>query len=355
MKPAALPRLALAFTPVAVNPGVRRLCKRRAWIAARASALPNPHTCIVLTAQDVPAAPLTASSLCPQVLAFPLHRRDLFPIKDVRLDMAPSAFDDQYKGCVAMMEAELGALNRSEFSSNRVYAEAWTEAAAKWKEKQAETPVPPDLKAEHAIAIMAYTMQGPLHRDFNAAVREAGRTRENYLGSFNFKTLHFLLTRGLQALGNAQHPRCRKVYRGVKGVRFLSERRQTVRFGHFTSSSLRNTSALQFGQDTFFCIQTCHGAGIRNFSIFPTEDEVLIPPFETFTVKNFTRAGDRTLIELGSLDKSSSYNCEFVKEKRCKTQRCTFSSAAGASSASWSLFLLWGFLVAASTQVALPS
>ncbi|KYO18284.1 hypothetical protein Y1Q_0012772 [Alligator mississippiensis] len=290
----------------------------------------------------------------PQVLAFPLHRRDLFPIKDVRLDMAPSAFDDQYKGCVAMMEAELGALNRSEFSSNRVYAEAWTEAAAKWKEKQAETPVPPDLKAEHAIAIMAYTMQGPLHRDFNAAVREAGRTRENYLGSFNFKTLHFLLTRGLQALGNAQHPRCRKVYRGVKGVRFLSERRQTVRFGHFTSSSLRNTSALQFGQDTFFCIQTCHGAGIRNFSIFPTEDEVLIPPFETFTVKNFTRAGDRTLIELGSLDKSSSYNCEFVKEKRCKTQRCTFSSA-GASSASWSLFLLWGFLVAASTQVALPS
>uniref|UniRef100_A0A8D0HQ40 NAD(P)(+)--arginine ADP-ribosyltransferase n=1 Tax=Sphenodon punctatus TaxID=8508 RepID=A0A8D0HQ40_SPHPU len=266
------------------------------------------------------------------VQSFPINKRDLFPIRESALDLALSAFDDQYKGCVDMMETELAELNRTEFANNSVYAEAWEQAASKWREQRAFLPMPKGLKPEYAIAILAYTIQGSLHKDFNAAVREAGRTRESYLNNFNFKTLHFLLTKALQVLRSQGTRRCHKVYRGVKGIRFTSESRKPIRFGQFTSSSLKNTSALQFGQDTFFSIETCYGVSIRNFSFFPGEEEVLIPPFEMFKVTNFTKARDKTLIQLRSLEESSNYNCVFVKGKSLESVGWVASWSLGGSS-----------------------
>ncbi|XP_074836647.1 GPI-linked NAD(P)(+)--arginine ADP-ribosyltransferase 1 [Carettochelys insculpta] len=292
-----------------------------------------------------------------QVQGFFLHKRDLFPIREVTLDMALSSFDDQYKDCAQVMEEELGELNRTEFSNNSNYAETWLEAASSWEARQDKSYVPRDFKPEYAIAILAYTSQGPLykqplHQEFNAAVREAGRTRDFYLNNFNFKTLHFLLTRALQVLKASEPSRCHQVYRGVRGIRLKAESRKPVRFGHFTSTSLKNESALQFGRDTFFSIRTCYGVNIKNFSFFPGEDEVLIPPFEKFKVANFTRAQDRTFIQLLSLEGSSNYNCEYVKEKKSKTRRCDFSSAStGMSSFSSTIqqrYLLGGILLVAS-------
>ncbi|CAM5073022.1 unnamed protein product [Natator depressus] len=290
----------------------------------------------------------------PQVQCFSLRKRDLFSVRESALDMALSSFDDQYKDCASMMQAELGELNRTELANNRNYAETWLEAASNWKEMKDKSYMPRDFKPEYAIAILAYTSQGPLHKqplhqEFNAAVREAGRTRDFYLNNFNFKTLHFLLTRALQVLKASEPTKCHQVYRGVRGIRFKAESRKPVRFGHFTSTSLKNESALQFGQDTFFSIKTCYGVNIKNFSFFPGEEEVLIPPFEKFKVTNFTRAQDRTLIQLLSLDSSSNYNCEYVKEKRCKTRRCVFSSGMSSFSSSVQcLYLLGGVLLLAS-------
>ncbi|XP_030411878.1 erythroblast NAD(P)(+)--arginine ADP-ribosyltransferase-like isoform X1 [Gopherus evgoodei] len=290
----------------------------------------------------------------PQVQCFSLCKRDLFSVRESPLDMALSSFDDQYKDCVSMMEAELGELNLTELANNRNYAETWLEAASSWKEMKDKSYMPRNFKPEYAIAILAYTSQGPLykqplHQEFNAAVREAGRTRDFYLNNFNFKTLHFLLTRALHVLKASEPTKCHQVYRGVRGIRFKAESRKPVRFGHFTSTSLKNESALHFGQDTFFSIKTCHGVIIKNFSFFPGENEVLIPPFEIFKVTNFSRAQDRTFIQLLSLDSYSNYNCEYVKEKRCKTRRCVFSS--GMSSFSFGiqcLYLLGGVLLASS-------
>uniref|UniRef100_A0A8C0J0Q0 NAD(P)(+)--arginine ADP-ribosyltransferase n=1 Tax=Chelonoidis abingdonii TaxID=106734 RepID=A0A8C0J0Q0_CHEAB len=258
--------------------------------------------------------------------------RDLFSVRESLLDMALSSFDDQYKDCVSMMEAELGELNPTELANNRNYAETWLEAASSWKEMKDKSYMPQDFKPEYAIAILAYTSQGPLnkqplHQEFNAAVREAGRTRDFYLNNFNFKTLHFLLTRALHVLKASEPTKCHQVYRGVRGIRFKAESRKPVRFGHFTSTSLKNESALHFGQDTFFSIKTCHGVNIKNFSFFPGEDEVLIPPFEKFKVTNFTRAQDRTFIQLLSLDSHSNYNCEYVKGNHLTPtdlERCLF-------------------------------
>ncbi|KAM9263422.1 GPI-linked NAD(P)(+)--arginine ADP-ribosyltransferase 1 [Cariama cristata] len=253
---------------------------------------------------------LLATTLAP---GSPLRRRDLDPIKEVALDMAPTSFDDRYQGCSRMMEGELQELNRTEFANNSVYAEAWTLADAEWRSRRGRVPQPLPLRPEQAVALLAYTVEGPLYRAFNTAVREAGRSRREYLGAFHFKALHFLLTEALRALRDAQPRRCHCVYRGVQGIRFTARLHQSIRFGHFTSASLWNKSALPFGRDTFFLVETCYGVPIRDFSFYPEEEEVLIPPFERFEVTNITRDRDRAVIQLRSQDALSTYNCELVK------------------------------------------
>ncbi|NXS66142.1 NARE ribosyltransferase, partial [Pandion haliaetus] len=243
----------------------------------------------------------------------PPRQRDLSPTKEVALDMARTAFDDQYQGCSHMMEELLEELNRTEFANNSVYAKAWTLAATEWWSRRGRIPQLPALRPEQGVALLAYTLSEPLHLVFNTAVREAGRSRDEYLGAFHFKVLHFLLSEALRTLRDAQPRRCHRVYRGVRNIRFTARHHQRVRFGHFTSTSLRNESTLPFGQDTFFSVDTCYGVPIRNFSFFPTEEEVLIPPFEIFEVTNVTHDRHRALIQLRSQDARSTYNCELVK------------------------------------------
>ncbi|NXY92307.1 NARE ribosyltransferase, partial [Alcedo cyanopectus] len=245
------------------------------------------------------------------VAGSPLHGPDGIPEKE--MDMAPASFDDQYRGCDRMMEEELAELNRTEFANKSVYAEAWTLAAAEWRNRHGHVPEMRALRPELAIALLAYTREGTLYREFNEAVREAGRSRGHYLQRFHFKALHFLLSEALRALRDARPRRCYRVYRGVRGVRFTAQQHRPVRFGHFTSASLRKETAESFGQDTFFSVQTCYSVPIENFSFYPVEEEVLIPPFESFQVTNVSLSGNRSFIQLLSQAASSTYNCEFVK------------------------------------------
>ncbi|NXS34132.1 NRT2 ribosyltransferase, partial [Pomatostomus ruficeps] len=231
----------------------------------------------------------------------------------VSLDMAPGSFDDHYRGCGRAMAAALLALNRSEFQPGGHLAEAWGLAAAEWRVRTSPGSPRSPLSPAQATALLAYTAPVQLHRAFNAAVRAAGRSRQEYRDGFPFKALHFLLTDALGTLRDAQGPRCHRVFRGVRGVRFRARRGDTVRFGHFASASLRNESSWGFGTDTVFQVRTCQGVAIREFSFFPHEDEVLIPPFETFQVTNVvTRDGDKAQIWLQSTGTFSKYNCEWL-------------------------------------------
>ncbi|XP_075270200.1 erythroblast NAD(P)(+)--arginine ADP-ribosyltransferase-like isoform X2 [Opisthocomus hoazin] len=256
----------------------------------------------------------------------PLHRRDLHTFTGMVLDMAPTSFDDQYRGCSRLMEEELEELNRTEFADNSIYVQAWTSAARAWWSHQGRASPSPVLRPELAIALRAYTLEERLYKTFNAAVRRAGSSREEYLRHFHFKVLHFLLSEALRALRDAQPRRCHRVYRGVEGIRFTAQRGQTVRFGQFASTSVQEKCALSFGRDTVFSVETCYGVPISDFSAYPAEEEVLIPPFERFEVTNVTRNGDGAFIQLRSRDAHSTYNCEFVKEKRCQAQPCSFSA-----------------------------
>ncbi|XP_072781252.1 GPI-linked NAD(P)(+)--arginine ADP-ribosyltransferase 1-like isoform X1 [Taeniopygia guttata] len=248
----------------------------------------------------------------------------------VALDMAPDAFDDRYRGCGRAMAAALPGLNRSEFRQNGHLAEGWALAAAEWRVRMSPRSPRSPLSPAQAIALLAYTAPVPLHREFNAAVRTAGKSRREYRDEFHFKALHFLLTDALATLRDARGPRCHRAYRGVRGVRFAARRGDTVRFGHFASASLRNESSWSFGTDAAFHVLTCQGVNIREFSFFPHEEEVLIPPFETFEVTdvtNVTQAGDKARIQLRSSGTVSNYNCEWLRaEQRCGDGPCVFDA-----------------------------
>ncbi|NXY12245.1 NAR1 ribosyltransferase, partial [Pteruthius melanotis] len=226
------------------------------------------------------------------------------------LDMAQTSFDDQYRDCGPAMTAALPALNRSDFQQNPLFAKVWAMATAEWQVRGSR--VSPLSSPAQAIALMTYTMRD-LHEDFNKAVREAGRSGREYRDNFHFKALHFLLTDALATLRGTQGQKCRDVFRGVRDVRFQAKPGDTVRFGQFASASLSETTAKCFGTNTVFQVHTCHGTDIQEFSKYPGEEEVLIPPFETFKVIDVTQEGKCPRIQLLSAGTHSNYNCEWLR------------------------------------------
>nr|XP_026655029.1 erythroblast NAD(P)(+)--arginine ADP-ribosyltransferase-like [Zonotrichia albicollis] len=190
----------------------------------------------------------------------------------IALDMALDSFDDQYQGCGTKMIAELPALNHSEFQQNPLFAQAWLNATAEWRGQKC--PVSSLSSPAQAIALMAYTVkEKKLYKDFNDAVRMARCSNKEYRDNFHFKTLHFLLTQALVTLRQAQNGQCHNVYREVRKYRFKAKPGDIFRFGQFSSASQNEKTA------TVFQVYTCHGAAIWNFSKYPDEKEVLIPPY----------------------------------------------------------------------------
>ncbi|POI18725.1 hypothetical protein CIB84_017533, partial [Bambusicola thoracicus] len=238
--------------------------------------------------------------------------RKLSSIREVAMDMAPNSFDDQYQGCISLMEAELRELNRTEFA-NDIYAEGWRRAAVEWRSRWGRAARPQALGQDQAIAVMAYMMEGNLYHQFNNATLTGGRSRQHYLSSYPFKVLHFLLSRALQTLRESQPQQCFLVYYGIRNIHYTAQQGKEVRFGRFTTTSLQKINPGIYAPDTIFSVETCHGVPVQNFTTIPGQGKVLIPPSEKFRVINSTYILGRNLIHLRSQGKSSTYNCEFVK------------------------------------------
>uniref|UniRef100_A0A3Q3FM45 NAD(P)(+)--arginine ADP-ribosyltransferase n=1 Tax=Labrus bergylta TaxID=56723 RepID=A0A3Q3FM45_9LABR len=166
------------------------------------------------------------------------------------------------------------------------------------------------LTKDHMHAICVYT-DNNIYDIFNTAVRtEASK----YSFSFQFHSLHFLLTSAIQILNS--NYKCHTTYRRTRSL-FSGNVGQIIRFGSFASSSYLN-NLTDFGNETCFKIKTCSGAYLGDYSAIDGEEEVLIPPYETFKVTekvlgkgNFGELNDcKVVYVLESAGLRSRLNCK---------------------------------------------
>uniref|UniRef100_W5LWR9 NAD(P)(+)--arginine ADP-ribosyltransferase n=1 Tax=Lepisosteus oculatus TaxID=7918 RepID=W5LWR9_LEPOC len=220
-----------------------------------------------------------------------------------KLDMAKNSVDDQYLSCqTKMMNFTVkGGLLEKEKNESSLFNEAWNNAKCR--------ATVPGGTPEHCRAIFVYTSDY-IYQEFNKATRSSGGSVQDYMNTYPYKSLHFLLTDALRLL-RQQLTVCYKVYRGSRED-FVAEVNSEIRLGQFSSSSKDKASTHIFGNTTFFEIQTCHGVDIEMFSQFPAESEVLIPPFEKFKVKSVTEADKGKKIVLESSGTSSNHECSFL-------------------------------------------
>ncbi|XP_037548724.1 T-cell ecto-ADP-ribosyltransferase 1 [Nematolebias whitei] len=201
---------------------------------------------------------------------------DLMPItcSTIQLGMVEESVDDMYDGCSDKMKNVLD----QNFSKERKHV-GWTTSNRCAEDKLKErSPEDMALTKDHLQAICMYTGYVG-YNEINKAIREQKNT---YGTSFQFHIFHFFLTTAIQILKLNQN--CHTTYRRTPD-KYEGQVGQTIRFGYFASSSI-DSDLTQFGKETCFKITTCLGANLKHY---PTreeaESEILIPPYETFTIK----------------------------------------------------------------------
>ncbi|XP_056304457.1 ecto-ADP-ribosyltransferase 5-like [Danio aesculapii] len=220
------------------------------------------------------------------------------------LDMALNSVDDQYEGCTEKM-ADLVKAKYLEKETS------WINVA-NYNYKTPED----NLTQNHSAAIYTYTNSDvKVHRNFN---RDVLSGKEKYKTDvFLWYSLHFLLTEAIQILKKTQNG-CFATYRGTNLHFDRNVLNKKIRLGFFASSTFDRNKAESFGNVSCFEIHTCEGADISKYSKFALEEEVLIPPYETFRVSAVkTRTIEDNLwcenvYMLESTGKNSALNCALV-------------------------------------------
>uniref|UniRef100_A0A3Q2PJH7 NAD(P)(+)--arginine ADP-ribosyltransferase n=1 Tax=Fundulus heteroclitus TaxID=8078 RepID=A0A3Q2PJH7_FUNHE len=189
---------------------------------------------------------------------------------EITLEFYNDSVDDMYSNCKANMETMMFD-KYSEELTEKPYGKYWEEE----KQNIINDKI---LTKMELLAIRVYTEnKNNVYSEFNRAVRTG---RKIYGTSFEFHNLHFFLTSALQKLKETHKGSCYNTYRRSKDTYKLMP--NEIRFGSFASSSL-TTNQISYGQETCFKIETCHGAVVEQYSAYPAEREVLIPPYEKFT------------------------------------------------------------------------
>ncbi|KAM9462901.1 GPI-linked NAD(P)(+)--arginine ADP-ribosyltransferase 1-like [Clarias gariepinus] len=216
-----------------------------------------------------------------------------------KLDLAPDSVDDQFTGCEnKMCRLITQKILPNELNSNKKFKNVWS----KFK----------NIKNYFKRAIKVYT-SNDIYLEFNVAVRSG---RKSYISNFNYKAFHFFLTRALQVY---RVNKCTNVFRRTKVLFDKNVLNKEVRLGGFASTSLKSNK-IQFGNRSCFKIKTCYGANIASMSVFPKEEEVLIPPFEKFKITSINTGKNEmnctVLYTLQSTGKLSYMNCKLLKKTK---------------------------------------
>ncbi|XP_062859465.1 LOW QUALITY PROTEIN: NAD(P)(+)--arginine ADP-ribosyltransferase 2-like [Trichomycterus rosablanca] len=208
----------------------------------------------------------------------------------IKLDMESNSVDDQYEWCESLMRTwSQDHTLKNESNSSEDYTNVW-------KIYRNIT----DINEQ----IMKMYTANDFFMQFNAEV-STGRT--NYMKDFPYKAFHYLLTRAVQKF---QLNECTEVFRRVDISFVTNVTGREMRFSRFASTSLK-TDLYDFGNASCFQIYTCFGANIDSFSLYPEEQEVLIPPYETFKITNVTENHEScdVLYTLQSTGRFSKMNC----------------------------------------------
>ncbi len=241
--------------------------------------------------------------------------------------MTLESVDDQYEGCTKEMSGLVTKTLLKKELEYKIFNDAWNESEKK-------IPASRDnLTQNHLIALHVYTCN-EVYSEFNKDVRESKSKYKNK--TFKWHSLHFLLTEAIQILNRNQN-NCHSIYRGTNSE-FQGENGTEFRFGSFTSFSRNQSKTKTFGNISCFEIEKYKGAELTNYSRYPDEQEMLIPPYEIFKVidvKNKTDQQDLwcdTVFKLESIGIISNLNCalfESSTQKILKSLKKLFCGCCG--------------------------
>ncbi|XP_041934159.1 GPI-linked NAD(P)(+)--arginine ADP-ribosyltransferase 1-like [Alosa sapidissima] len=246
-----------------------------------------------------------------------------FGKEEYALDMADNSVDDQYQECTEKMSRMVeNTYLKDELKRSKNFSAAWSEGQ-QWCSSNKKGDNLGGIN--YCTALYVYTLLNPpIYKAFNTDTR-GGKTQ--YTGqTYQWYSLHFLLTRAVQVLKDRERKNgteCRSVYRGT-GVPFKKYvLNKEIRLGSFTSSSLKLNVTKSFGNVSCFEINTCHGANITEYSTNPDQEEVLIPPYETFKVTEVNNPGlwCKTVYKLQSTGIKSNLNCSEALTSKASLDR----------------------------------
>ncbi|XP_047466754.1 ecto-ADP-ribosyltransferase 5-like [Mugil cephalus] len=229
---------------------------------------------------------------------------------EIQLNMAPNSVDDMYAGCEKKMEALVNSTYLvNELKNDKVFEKAW---------KNAKINKNPELSEYQRRAVYVYTDKNTnIYSVFNEKVRNHTSSYD----SFKYHSLHFFLTRALQTL-KLKNKKCLTGYRRTNLSFTYNSKNPKFRFGSFTSSSHTTYANDTFGTKTCFEIYTCFGAEISSYSMYPSEREILIPPYEVFKVTKTERTTKKKPLPCevvytvnSTKATQSNLNCALVKKK----------------------------------------
>ena len=205
--------------------------------------------------------------------------------KVVKIGMSELSFTTSFPG--EIMVNVMGRGLAYEAKKNAMMHGGYQETLEKWQ--KIKDSVGPSanrigLLQDEIYALICYTLEKPpVYRFFN------NETRIGYEGGgMDYPIITYLLREACRKLlaATSKEERTQTVYRGTS-IPFSAEIGQFVRFGSYTSTTGNPEVAEQFQRScegTRFVIVTKIGASIKMFSVYPEEEEVLLPPSEIYPV-----------------------------------------------------------------------
>jgi hypothetical protein len=242
-------------------------------------------------------------------MVFIRERRDdrFVDFKDSFKKLPSNGYDHTFiykyvRKLVSVKFSQILQLLQEELCTNTIYGNIWNKA----RYSNNELKYPSSLPRECHIALIAYTMEGPLYNDFNAKLRLLKNASD--WKNFNYKSLYALLARSIHGIDNNPSVTPRYFYRA------MSCRPEALNFevgdyiypSQFLSCSVNKEVAVRFMGDEEATLITFHGGplaacGIANHSVHPEEEEILVFPWSTFEVTKIHRSASEDVISLRSI------------------------------------------------------